>query len=75
MISWKFLKSLLLVTDNLTSFEASVPNVEINYKTEEEFAGLLKKKDQDALALLKKGVVLFGEGNLIEIIKGCISRL
>ena len=67
-------KTLLLVTDNVTTLDISVPNVEVIVKTEDEVIGLLRKKDAEALQLLKKGVVLFGEDKIVEIIKNCIQK-
>ena len=66
-------KTLLLVTDNITLLDISIPNINIISKTESEIIGLFKKKDQEMLQLLKKGVVLFGEDQLVDIIKNCIS--
>ena len=67
-------KNLLLVTDSMTLLNISIPNINIIAKTEEEVAGLLKKRDQETLQLLKKGIVLLGEDKFVEIIKNCISR-
>ncbi|MBI2657195.1 winged helix-turn-helix transcriptional regulator [Candidatus Woesearchaeota archaeon] len=66
-------KTLLLITDSMTSLDASIPNVTIISKTEDEFVSMLRKKDAEALQVLKKGIVLFGEDNLVEIIKKCIT--
>ena len=67
-------KSLLLITDNITVLDISVPNIEVLTKTEDEIIVLLRKKDSQMLQILKKGVVLFGEDKIVEIIKNCISR-
>ena len=66
-------KTLLLVTDNVTLLDISIPNINIISKTEDEIMSMFKKKEQEILQLLKKGVVLFGEDRLVEIIKNCIS--
>ena len=62
-------KSILLVTDNLASGDISIPNVNIISKTEDEVIELFRKKDQEMLLLLKKGIVLFGEDKIVGIIK------
>ena len=67
-------KSLLLVTDNVTILEIAIPNTEIISKTDDDVINLLKKKNPELLQLLKKGVVLFGEDKVVEIIKNSISR-
>ena len=67
-------KSLLLITDNITVFDISIPNIEVITKTEDEIIDLLRKKDSQMLQILKKGVVLFGEDKIVEIIKNSISR-
>ena len=67
-------KSLLLITDNVTVLDISIPNIEVIAKTEDEIIGLIRKKDSVMLQLLKKGVVLFGEDEVVGIIKNCISR-
>ncbi len=67
-------KTLLLITDNITTLDVSIPNVEIIVKTEDEVIELLRKKDSQMLQVLKKGIVLFGEDKIVEIIKNCISR-
>ena len=66
-------KNLLLVTDSITPIEISIPNVNVIVKTEDEAVSLLRKKDSEMLAILKKGVVLLGEDKFAEIIKNCIS--
>ena len=67
-------KTLLLVTDSITVLEIEMPNVDVIAKTEDEVTALLRKKDSQMLQLLKKGIVLFGEDNIVQIIKNCISR-
>ena len=67
-------KTLLLLKDNMTTLDISIPNVNIIAKTEDELISLLRKKDSETLQLLKKGIVLFGEDKIVEIIKNCISR-
>ena len=64
-------KILLLVSDNLTNFEISIPNVSVISKTEDELTELLRKRDQEILQILKKGIVLFGEDKIVSIIKNC----
>ena len=67
-------KILLLVTDNMTVLDILIPNVEIITKTQDDIIALLRKKDASMLQFLRKGVVLFGEDKIVEIIKNCISR-
>ena len=67
-------KTLLLITDNITVLDVSVPNVEVITKTKDEVIDLLRKKDLAMLQLLRKGVVLFGEEEIVDIIKKCVSR-
>ncbi len=67
-------KTLLLITDNITVLEISIPGVNVIVKTSDEAISSLKKKDAEMLELLKKGVVLFGEDKIVEIIKSCVSR-
>ena len=67
-------KTLLLITDNVTVLDLSIQNFEILTKTEDEIIDLLRKKDSEMLQLLRKGIVLFGEEKIVEIIKKCISR-
>jgi len=67
-------KTLLLITDNITALEITIPNTEVVIKTEDEVIGLLRKKDSEMLQLLKKGIVLFGEDKAVEIIKNCVTR-
>ncbi len=67
-------KNLLIVTDNVTIIDVSIPNLNIITKTEDEVTALLRKKDPAMLQFLKDGVVLFGEDRVVEIIKNCISR-
>ena len=66
-------KTLLIVTDNVTVIDITIPNVDVIIKTEDEVIALLRKRDTEMLQSLKKGIVLFGEGNVVEIIKKCIS--
>ena len=58
----------------MLQFHISVPNIEVIVKTEDEVIGLLRKRDSGMLELLKKGIVLFGEEKIVEIIKNCVSR-
>ena len=67
-------KSLLLITDNVSVIDVSVPNISVIIKNEDEIIDLLRKKDSQTLQLLKNGIVLFGEDKIIEIIKKCITR-
>ena len=67
-------KNLLLIVDNVTVLNLTIPNVNIITKTEEEFTDLLRKKDSESLQILKKGAVLFGEEKIAEIIKNCAQR-
>ena len=67
-------KSLLLITDNITVLDIKIPNVDVIPKTEDEVVDLLRKKDPSAIQLLKKGIVLFGEDKLVDIIKKCVQR-
>ena len=67
-------KTLLLVTDSITVLDISIPNVNVIAKTEEEAIDLFRKRNQEMLQLLKKGIVLFGEDKIVEIIKNCTSR-
>ena len=67
-------KSLLVVLDNVTISDISVPSLTIVAKTEDELVALLRKRDSDMLQFLKKGIVLTGEDKIIDIIKNCISR-
>ena len=67
-------KNLLLIVDNVTVLNLTIPNVNIITKTEEEFTDLLRKKDSESLQILKKGAVLFGEEKIAEIIKTCAQR-
>ena len=65
-------KSLLLVTDNVTVLDIKIPNIDAITKTEDEVIELFRRKE--LVEILKKGVVLFGEDNIVEIIKNSISR-
>lgn len=67
-------KILVLAVDNMTTLDVSIPNIEVLTKTEDELIDLLRKKDPQMLQLLKKGIVLFGEYKIVEIIKKCVSR-
>ncbi|MEK6983944.1 MAG: helix-turn-helix domain-containing protein [Nanoarchaeota archaeon] len=67
-------KSLLLITDNGAFPDAITPNIDVILKSEDEIIDLLRKKDSQAIQILKNGAVLFGEEKLVEIIKNCISR-
>jgi len=66
-------KTLLLITDNVTVLDISIPGVNLITKTEDEVIALLRKKDTAILQLLRKGVALFGEDKVLDIIKKCIS--
>lgn len=67
-------KNLLLITDSMTAFDVSIPNVEVITRTEDEVIELFRKKNQTTLQTLKNGIVLFGEEKIVEIIKNCVSR-
>ena len=67
-------KTLLLITDNITILDISIPNYEVIVKTEDEIIDLFRKKDSEMLQVLKKGIVLFGEDKVVYIIKNCISK-
>ena len=67
-------KNLLLVVDNISILDVQIPEINAIVKTEDEINDLFRKKDSQALAILKKGIVLSGEGKIIDIIKSCISR-
>jgi len=67
-------KNLLLVTDNITVLDITIPNVNVIMKTEDEIVNLLRRKDTEMMQLLKKGIVLFGEEHVVHIIKKCTSR-
>ena len=67
-------KTLLLITDNVTVLDISIPNIDVIAKTEDEVIDMFRKKDSATLQLLKKGIILFGEDKIVEIIKNCISR-
>src|SRR3989338_2118870 len=62
-------KTLILVTDSVTTVEAEIPNVSVMVKTDDELMQLFRKKNPDVLNVLKKGIVLFGEEHVVEIIK------
>ena len=67
-------KTLMLITDSITILDVTIPNVDVITKTEDEVIALLRKKDSQMLQLLKRGIVLFGEDKIVEIIRQCISR-
>lgn len=67
-------KNLLLIMDNVTVLNLTIPNVNVIAKTEEEFTDLLRRKDFESLQILRKGVVLFGEEKIADIIKNCAQR-
>ena len=67
-------KTLLLITDNVSVLDVSIPNFNVIIKTEDEVVDLLRKKDPQTLQLLKNGIVLFGEDRIVQIIKNSISR-
>ena len=67
-------KNLLLLVDQVTVLNLIIPNVNIILRSEEEFTDLLRRKDFESLQILKKGVVLFGEEKLADIIKNCAQR-
>lgn len=67
-------KALALVTDSVTTLDIEIPDLKITTKTEDELIELLRKKDPEALQLLKNGTILFGEEKIAEIIKKCVSR-
>lgn len=67
-------KTLILVTDSVTTVEVEIPNVSVMVKSEDDLMQLFRKKNPDVLNVLKKGIVLFGEEHVVEIIKNCISR-
>ena len=65
-------KSLLIVGDSFS--EISIPNVTIVTKTEEELNESFRKKDSDALQILKKGIVLHGEELIVKAIRNSMPR-
>lgn len=67
-------KSLLVIIDNISVLDFSIPNIEVISKTEDEVINLLRKRDRQLTQLLSDGTVLFGEDKIVEIIKNCISR-
>lgn len=67
-------KNILLIMDNVTVLNLTVPNMNVITKTEEEFTDLLRRKDSESLQILKKGAVLFGEEKFADIIKNCAQR-
>ena len=66
--------NLLIITDNITTTTMTIVGFKAVQKTEDEVIALLRKKDQAMLQVLKKGIVLFGEDNVVDIIKNCVSR-
>ncbi|MBI2559168.1 MarR family transcriptional regulator [Candidatus Woesearchaeota archaeon] len=66
-------KSLLVIMDNISVLDVSIPNIEVISKTEDEVISLLRKKDTQLTQLLSNGTVLFGEDVIVDIIKKCIS--
>lgn len=67
-------KTLLLITDNVSTLDISIPDLDVTTKTEDEVTESFRKKDSAMLNLLKNGTVLFGEDRIVEIIKKCASR-
>ena len=67
-------KSLLVVADNVSISEISIPNTNIITKTEDELIESFRKKDPDTMQVLKKGVVLRGEDIIVNAIKNSMSR-
>ena len=67
-------KSLLIVADNVSISEINVPNTNIITKTEDELVESFRKKDPDAMQVLKKGVVLRGEELIVNAIKNSMTR-
>ena len=67
-------KNLLLITDNVSILDISIPNFDVIIKNEDEIVDLLRKKHPQTLELLKNGNVLFGEDKIVQIIKKCVSR-
>lgn len=66
-------KNLLLIIDNVTIIDTTIPNVNVISKTEDEALILFRKKDQEILQVLRKGVVLFGEEKIVDIIKNSMT--
>ena len=67
-------KNLLLIADNVSVLDVSIPNLSIVVKNEDEFVDLLRKKDQQTLKFLKEGIVLLGEEKIVQMIKHLVSR-
>ena len=67
-------KNLLLITDNVSVLDVSIPNFNVIIKTEDEIVDLLRKKYPQTLQLLKNGIVLLGEDKIVQVIKNSISR-
>ena len=64
-------KTVLVITDNVSTAEISIPNYSLVSKTEEELIVALRKRDADILQLLKKGTALYGEEKIVDTIKKC----
>ena len=67
-------KTLLLITDSVTTLDITISDLKIITKTEDELTELFRKRDAEMLQLLKDGKVLFGEDKIVEIIKKCVLR-
>ena len=65
---------LIIVADNSSFSEISVPNAAVIIKTEEELNESFRKKDSDALQILKKGIVLHGEELIVKAIRNSMPR-
>ena len=68
-------KNLLLITDNVTVLDIEIPDINVTIKTEDETAELLRKRGIGMIQMLKKGIVLFGEEHVVNIIKNCMPGL
>ena len=68
-------KNLLLITDNVTVLDIEIPDISVTIKTEDETAELLRKRGIGMIQMLKKGIVLFGEEHVVNIIKNCMPGL
>lgn len=66
-------KTLLLITDSMTSLDISIPNISIVTRTDDEFTALLRKKDAETMQILRKGAVILGEDKIVEAIKKCVT--
>lgn len=69
-----FDKKTLLIVNGLSIPEISIPNINIISKTEDELNESFRKKDSEALQVLKKGVVLHGEEVIVKAIKNSMTR-